>query len=169
MGMLLQKELYDDQGAVVESLRVTKLQTQTVGPIESEKVLKGESIESTLVTMEEPPGSAPLKGVAYHVLLFSDTQIMPEELSSYKVEVLPASDIAIGGVQPIMFSKATDGGFLYSLRFETRYGDYTQAELDKLMSARDFIIFITHDRRALPVKLQLIPEAINKNNPHWKT
>lgn len=104
------------------------------------------SIESQITSLNDNALEEPLNGVAYHVWLHTDEKIPIDKISSYEFEIvshLPHdSMIAPQPVSGITFLHTETDGYIFGLRFDTMFRDYSQEELDDLNAYRDFQLFV---------------------------
>lgn len=115
------------------------------------------SIDSRILSFNDPAIDKPLKGVNYQILLYSTERISPKDLSSFEFEVKGDSkfnEALVSSVTPLTINNTLPKGYIYSLQFETNYRDYTQEELEKLNNERDFQIFVKTNGKKYLVDLE---------------
>lgn len=104
-------------------------------------------INSVFVNLNDSAFDKPLSGVRYEVTLMSEKELSNEERISFDFEIVTDSSIlkeSLGPIQPLMITDTRDG-YLYTLVFETMYRDYSEEELEKLNTERNFQIFLKNE------------------------
>ena len=136
----------------------TKQSVKTEEEVESDHSSVGEKetytvpfkiseINSDFAILNDSAFDTPLRGVRYEVSLFSEKGLTNEERLSFNFEVVTDSSLlkeSLGPIQPLVLTDTRDG-YLYTLVFETMYGDYSEEELEKLNKERNFQISLKYE------------------------
>lgn len=122
------------------------------------------SIESRILSLNDPSFDKPLTGVVYQISLYSGKKLSLENLSSYKFKLVGNSVLKDALVSPstyLTLKETSTKGYIYSIQFETNYRDYTQDELKKLINERDFqiIIYINGKKYFIPSTRSINPDV----------
>ncbi len=137
--LLLLTGCNDEEIKVSDPLYISKNNDYTVP-------FKISEIKSVFVNLNDIALEKPLRGVRYEVSLLSEKEISNEDRTSFNFEILTDSSIlkkSTGPIQPVHLTD-TRNGYLYSLSFETIYGDYSKEELEELIKERNFQILLVY-------------------------
>ena len=113
-------------------------------------------IDSLILDLNDLASEKPLKGVRYEILLFSKEKIPAESFMSYEFQIDANEPLKefLGPIQTLTMSKTSSDGYIYTLAFETIYGEHSQVELEALKKERDFNIFVIYEEVRYPVEYQ---------------
>lgn len=143
------KEITTDPTTIPEDKEQNTVEERVViSEVLDEHSFEIRSIESLITSINDKALEDPLNGVAYHVMLISDEKIPIDKISSFEFEVvskLPHDAVISPEPQGITFLSNTTDGYIYSLRFDTIYRDYSKQELADLNAYRDFHVYVKYE------------------------